>query len=97
MIQETKLADDRSISAPPVSERGGGLSWRTDPQTGNDVKAGAKNDTKDKKTQAGMDEIFDQIATGLYNLASMLVGEGEDGIRLVEAAVADTDISVCED
>jgi DNA-directed RNA polymerase specialized sigma24 family protein len=97
MIQETKLADDRSISAPPVSERGAGLSWRTDPQTGNEVKAGAKNDTKDKKTQAGMDEIFDQIATGLYNLASMLVGEGEDGIRLVEAAVADTEISVCED
>jgi len=41
----------------------------------------------------GMDSIFDLIAARLYNLASMLVGEGEESVRLVEAAVANTEIS----
>jgi hypothetical protein len=40
----------------------------------------------------GMDEMFDLIAAGLYTMASMLVGEGEDSIRLVETAVANADI-----
>ena len=44
---------------------------------------------------AGRDEIFDRIAAGLYSLASMLVGEGEDGVRLVEIAVASAEVSVC--
>ena len=46
---------------------------------------------------AGMDEIFNRIAAGLYSLASMLVGEGEDGVRLVEIAVASAEVSVCHD
>jgi len=41
----------------------------------------------------GMDGMFDMIAAGLYSLASMLVGEGEDSIRLVEEAVANADVS----
>ena len=41
----------------------------------------------------GFDDMFDRIAAGLYSLASMLVGEGEDGARLVETAIATTDIS----
>jgi DNA-directed RNA polymerase specialized sigma24 family protein len=45
----------------------------------------------------GGDEIFDQIAAGLYSLASMLVGEGEDSVRLVEMAVANSEDSVCHD
>lgn len=40
----------------------------------------------------GMDS-FDQIAAGLYSLASMLVGEGEDSMALVEKAVASADLS----
>jgi DNA-directed RNA polymerase specialized sigma24 family protein len=46
---------------------------------------------------AGKDAVFDRIAAGLYSLASMLVGEGEDGARLVEMAVADSEASVCQD
>src|SRR5438270_4892923 len=42
---------------------------------------------------AGMDEMFDIIAAGLYSLASMLVGEGEASIELVESAVANTEVS----
>ena len=41
----------------------------------------------------GLDEMFDLIAAGMYSIASMLVGEGEDSIRLVETAVANTEVS----
>jgi hypothetical protein len=46
-------------------------------------------------TQAfnGLEEMFDLIAAGMYSIASMLVGEGEDSIRLVETAVANVDVS----
>ena len=40
--------------------------------------------------------MFDMIAAGLYSLASMLVGEGEDSVRLVETAVATAEVSVCQ-
>ncbi len=52
---------------------------------------------KDEATVAkafdGMDEMFDLIAAGMYSIASMLVGEGEDSIRLVETAVANAEVS----
>ena len=41
----------------------------------------------------GYEGMFDVIASGLYSLASMLVGEGEDSITLVETAVANTEVS----
>jgi hypothetical protein len=51
---------------------------------------------KDEATVArafdGLDEMFDLIAAGMYSIASMLVGEGEDSIRLVETAVANSDL-----
>lgn len=48
-------------------------------------------------TLSGMDAMLDMIAAGLYSVAAMLVGEGEDSIRLVETAVARTEISKCAD
>jgi len=45
----------------------------------------------------GMDTMFDLIAAGLYTLASMLAGEGEDAIRLVETSVANAEVSACTD
>jgi hypothetical protein len=54
---------------------------------------------KDEATVArqfeGLEGMFDLIAAGLYGLASMLVGEGEDSIRLVETAVAEAEVSAC--
>jgi hypothetical protein len=54
---------------------------------------------KDEATVArqfeGLEGMFDVIAAGLYSLASMLVGEGEDSIRLVETAVANAEVSAC--
>jgi len=46
---------------------------------------------------AGLEDVFDHLAAGLYNLASMLVGEGEDGVKLVEIAVATAEISSSRD
>jgi DNA-directed RNA polymerase specialized sigma24 family protein len=43
----------------------------------------------------GLDDMFDRIAAGLYSLASMLVGEGEDGARLVETAISTAELSAC--
>jgi hypothetical protein len=45
----------------------------------------------------GMEEVFAMIAAGLYSLASMLVGEGEQSARLVEEAIACTQVSPCTD
>jgi hypothetical protein len=44
----------------------------------------------------GMDQMIDMIAAGLYTMASMLVGEGEDSVRLVETAIANADVAACE-
>jgi hypothetical protein len=49
-----------------------------------------------EKAFAGLDNVFDFIAAGLYHVASMLVGEGEESIRLVETAVTNAEVSVCE-
>jgi DNA-directed RNA polymerase specialized sigma24 family protein len=46
---------------------------------------------------AGLEEIFEQVAAGLYSLASMLVGEGEESARLVEEAIASAQVSPCAD
>ena len=56
-----------------------------------------KDDETIARAFEGMDEMFDLIAAGLYTMASMLVGEGEESVRLVEAAVANADISACHD
>jgi len=56
-----------------------------------------KDDATVAKAFAGMEDMFDLIAAGLYSLASMLVGEGEDSARLVETAVATAEVSACHD
>jgi len=40
----------------------------------------------------GMDNTLDRVAAELYSFASMLVGEGEETIRLVETAVASAEV-----
>lgn len=46
---------------------------------------------------AGHEETLDAIAARMYTLASMLVGEGEDSVRLIEAAIAQSQVSPCTD
>ena len=52
----------------------------------------SKDDATVERNLAGYEAMFDLIAAGLYSLASMLAGEGEDSIRLVEAAVANAEV-----
>ncbi|MGB6687948.1 MAG: hypothetical protein WBE76_08910 [Terracidiphilus sp.] len=47
-----------------------------------------KDDGAVARTFESLDDMFDKIAAGLYSLASMLVGEGEEGACLVETAIA---------
>jgi hypothetical protein len=54
-----------------------------------------KDEATVSQALGGMDALLDVIAAGLYSMASMLVGEGEDSIQLVETAVARTNISAC--
>jgi hypothetical protein len=56
-----------------------------------------KDEAEVNEAFAGLDEMFDRIAAGLYSLASMLVGEGEESVRLVETAVATADVSASDD
>jgi len=56
-----------------------------------------KDDATVAKAFEGLDEMFEIIAAGLYSLASMLVGEGEEGVRLVETTVATAEVSVCHE
>lgn len=41
-------------------------------------------------------EVVEEVASGLYSLASMLAGEGLESEQLVEKAIADAEISVCQ-
>jgi hypothetical protein len=56
-----------------------------------------KDDETVAKAFEGMDDMLDFIAAGLYTMASMLIGEGEESVRLVEAAVANAEVSACHD
>lgn len=56
-----------------------------------------KDEATVAREMSGMDDLFDMIAAVLYSLASMLVGEGEDSIRLVESAVSNAEVSACTD
>lgn len=56
----------------------------------------SKNEGTVARALDGFDAMLDAIAAGLYTLASMLVGEGEEGVRLVETAVATAEIPACD-
>lgn len=50
-------------------------------------------DSATSQALEGIDEMLEQIAADLYSVASMLVGEGEESVRLVEQAVVTADVS----
>jgi hypothetical protein len=45
----------------------------------------------------GYDELLEKVASDLYRIGSMLTGEGEETIGLIEQAVATADIPSCSD
>jgi hypothetical protein len=56
-----------------------------------------KDEAAVPKAIAGMDDDVDLMAARLYSMASMLVGEGEQSVRLVESAIANAEVSACHD
>ena len=93
MPQEPIPPNDSLIPPQPMPDSAHAFSQR--------VHGLLDGQPKDEATVArafeGMEEMFELIAAGLYSMASMLVGEGEESVRLVETAVANAEISVCHD
>jgi hypothetical protein len=93
MTQETIARNDSLIPAQPLPDRAQEFAERVHGL----LDGQPKDEAAVAKAFNGMDEMLDLIAAGLYNIASMLVGEGEDSIRVVEKAVATADVSDCTD
>lgn len=51
-----------------------------------------KDEATVREALAGMEDMFEVIAAGLYSLASMLIGEGEQSVALVEDAIATAEL-----
>jgi DNA-directed RNA polymerase specialized sigma24 family protein len=92
MTQESNSQHDKPISPQPVPAGVDALSRRVhDPQ---DAKP--NGEAAADRASEGLEAVFELVAAGLYSLASMLVGEGEQSVRLVETAIANAEISVCQ-
>jgi hypothetical protein len=91
MPDERRFIPDSLIPTPPIPEGGEAFSR----QVHGLLDGRPKDEGTITQALAGMDHMFDVIAAGLYSMASMLVGEGEDSIRLVEAAIARAEVSAC--
>lgn len=57
----------------------------------------AKDAATVETAMEGLESMFDLVAAGLYTLASMLAGQGEDAIGLVESAIANAEVSSSTD
>lgn len=92
MAQHSETPDDNLIPAQPLPAAAPAFSKRLQSL----LDGQPKDDATVVKAFEGMDDMFYLIAAGLYTMASMLVGEGEESVRLVETAVANADISACQ-
>jgi hypothetical protein len=88
MLEETPTPSSSMMPQQPAS---GSATHAIDKVHGS-LDGRRHDETTVVGTLEGMDS-FDQIAAGLYSVASMLVGEGEESMDLVEAAVATAEVS----
>ncbi|MGA9668697.1 MAG: hypothetical protein WBQ94_05780 [Terracidiphilus sp.] len=93
MVQETFTLPQSLIPPKPIPAGARAFSSRIQGL----LDGQPKDDATVAQALEGMDEMFELIAAGLYNMASMLVGAGEDSVRLVETAVANAEIATCQD
>ncbi len=56
-----------------------------------------ENLTPNQPISDDLQEILELVTSGLYSLASMLVGEGEESARLVEETIESAQVSPCAD
>jgi len=91
MPQEPTPPNDSLIPSQPIPAGAQELSKRV----GGLLDGQPKDDRTVAQALEGMDDIVELMAAGMYNMASMLVGEGEDSALLVEAAISTAKISPC--
>lgn len=89
MAEETRIPDSSLIPPKPLSA--GAQEFAR--QVNGLLDGQPKDEATVAKAFEGMEGVIDIIAAGLYSLASMLVGEGEDSIQLVEAAVTNAQVT----
>jgi hypothetical protein len=93
MSTETPIPSDGLIPAQPVPSGAHAFARKLHGL----LDGHPKDDATVSRAFEGMEPIFDQIAAGLYSLASMLVGEGEDSTRLIETTISTVDLSASDD
>jgi DNA-directed RNA polymerase specialized sigma24 family protein len=93
MIDDCNCVRTSLIPPQPMPEGAQEFSYRVHGLLDNK----AKDEATVKQALDGMEYMLDAIAARLYNLASMLVGEGEASAQLVETAVVTADVSGCND
>jgi len=93
MSQQTITENDSLIPPKPIPAEAHAFSKRVHGL----LDGQPKDDATVRQALEGMDGIVELMAAGMYNMASMLVGEGEDSIRLVETAIANAEVSSCND
>src|ERR1700744_1694774 len=92
MSKETQNSDSNLDLSLPVPE-GAEEFKRT---MTNLLDGKEKDEATVERAFEGQDEMFDLIAAKLYSIASMLVGEGEESIQLVESAIANSEVRCCD-
>jgi DNA-directed RNA polymerase specialized sigma24 family protein len=90
------MSDDSASSLIPPQPIPEGAQTLTDRVRGL-MDGQPKDDATVAQALEGMEAVVDRIAAGLYSLASMLVGEGEDSIELVETTIATVPASAMRD
>jgi Sigma-70, region 4 len=93
MVQEISTLRESLIPPQPIPAGARAFSSRIQGL----LDGQPKDDATVAKALEGMDDMFDLIAAGLYNMASMLVGAGEDSVRLVETAVTNAEVATGHD
>ncbi len=66
------------------------MAQGSSPQGGSTIPPTTAREEAEAETRAN--DVLDMIAAGLYGLASMLVGEGEESAEVVEKAVANAEL-----
>jgi hypothetical protein len=88
MPEEIIITHDSLIPAAPMPEHAQEFTDRVHGL----LDGQPKDEATVTQALSGLDDMFDLIAAGMYSMASMLVGEGEESIRLVETAVANAEL-----
>jgi DNA-directed RNA polymerase specialized sigma24 family protein len=89
MSRDAAIANDGPIPAQPMQDGAQAFSE----QVHGLPDGQQKDEARVARALQGMDDVVESIGASLYNMASMLVGEGEDSVRLVETAIATAELS----